>query len=115
MSLEWVRDNISVFGGDPNDVTLLGSSSGSSLAHFLMTAPKANGLFHKAVLMGMYNMSPVIINPNENIAVAFEMAQQLGYDGPAEDRKKLLSFFKKIPVDAMILLRIENINTRVIF
>ncbi|XP_065219497.1 esterase E4-like [Planococcus citri] len=112
MSLEWVRDNIRVFGGDPNDVTLLGSSSGSSLAHFLMTAPKAKGLFHKAVLMGMYNMSPVIINPNENIAVAFELAQRLGYNGTAEDRKQLLLFFKRIPVDAMILQRIENMNNK---
>ncbi|XP_065219165.1 carboxylesterase 1D-like [Planococcus citri] len=113
MSLEWVRDNISVFGGDPNDVTLLGSSSGSSLAHFLMTAPKAKGLFHKAVLMGMYNMSPVIVNPNENIAVALEMAQRLGYkNGTAEDRKKLLLFLKKIPIDAVILLRSETANNK---
>ena len=49
IALEWVRDNISNFGGDPNNVTIFGQSGGGAKVNTLMAMPKANGLFHKAV------------------------------------------------------------------
>ncbi|WP_433611520.1 carboxylesterase/lipase family protein [Prescottella agglutinans] len=48
-ALEWVRDNIAVFGGDPDEVTLFGESSGGGAITTLMTVPKAEGLFHRAI------------------------------------------------------------------
>ncbi len=48
-ALEWVRDNISGFGGDPDNVTIFGESAGGQAVLNLMCAPKARGLFHKAV------------------------------------------------------------------
>ena len=39
MALEWIQSNIKFFSGDPNNVTLLGSSSGASVIHFLMLSP----------------------------------------------------------------------------
>ena len=49
-SLEWVRDNISGFGGDPGNVTIFGQSGGGSKVSTLMAMPKAKGLFHKAII-----------------------------------------------------------------
>ncbi|MET4682511.1 carboxylesterase/lipase family protein [Brevundimonas faecalis] len=49
-ALEWVRDHISAFGGDPADVTLFGESAGGLDILALMTARRARGLFHKAVV-----------------------------------------------------------------
>ncbi|APA63724.1 carboxylesterase/lipase family protein [Maribacter sp. 1_2014MBL_MicDiv] len=49
LSLEWVKDNISNFGGDPNNVTIFGQSGGGAKVNTLMAMPKAKGLFHKAV------------------------------------------------------------------
>ena len=49
IALEWVRDNISNFGGDPNNVTIFGQSGGGAKVNTLMAMPKANGLFHKGV------------------------------------------------------------------
>lgn len=43
MGLEWIRDNIRVFGGDPDNVTLIGSSSGCEIIHILMLLPAAKG------------------------------------------------------------------------
>ena len=43
LSLKWIKENIEVFGGDPNNVTLLGSSSGAELVHYLLLTPLANG------------------------------------------------------------------------
>lgn len=50
-ALEWVHDNISVFGGDPNNVTLYGGSAGGNLIDLLMVSPRAEGLFQRAVSM----------------------------------------------------------------
>ncbi|WP_408639234.1 carboxylesterase/lipase family protein [Nocardia yamanashiensis] len=48
-ALEWVRDNIASFGGDPGNVTLFGESSGAGCVTALLTSPRAAGLFHRAI------------------------------------------------------------------
>ncbi|MEL7197925.1 MAG: carboxylesterase/lipase family protein [Pseudomonadota bacterium] len=49
-ALEWVRDNIASFGGDPDNVTIMGESGGGSKVSHLMAMPAADGLFHKAIV-----------------------------------------------------------------
>lgn len=49
-ALAWVRDNIDVFGGDPNNVTIFGESAGAQSVTEIMATPLSAGLFHKAVL-----------------------------------------------------------------
>lgn len=48
--LEWVRDNIAAFGGDPSNVTIFGQSGGGGKIGALMAMPAARGLFHKAII-----------------------------------------------------------------
>lgn len=47
-ALEWVRDNIEAFGGDPGRVMVFGSSGGGMKTSFLMASPRAKGLLHRA-------------------------------------------------------------------
>jgi para-nitrobenzyl esterase len=49
-ALEWVRDNIERFGGDPATVTLFGQSGGAGKVGTLMGMPAASGLFHRAIV-----------------------------------------------------------------
>src|SRR5712692_10074294 len=49
-ALEWVRDNIEAFGGDPGNVTIMGQSGGGAKVCVLLAMPDAKGLFHKAVI-----------------------------------------------------------------
>jgi para-nitrobenzyl esterase len=48
LALEWVRDNIAGFGGDPSNVTIMGQSGGGAKVSILLSMPSAKGLFHKA-------------------------------------------------------------------
>lgn len=48
-ALEWVRENISAFGGDPNNVTIMGQSAGAGSVNALLCSPLAKGLFSGAV------------------------------------------------------------------
>ena len=48
-ALEWVRDSVGAFGGDPGNVTIFGQSAGSWSVCYLMASPLAAGLFHKAI------------------------------------------------------------------
>ena len=49
-SLQWVRDNIRAFGGDPGNVTIFGESGGGSKVSVLLGTPAAAGLFHRAII-----------------------------------------------------------------
>ena len=48
-ALEWVRDNITRFGGDPNNVTIFGESAGGISVAVMQASPMARGLFHRAI------------------------------------------------------------------
>ena len=49
-ALKWIKEHISAFGGDPNNVTIFGESAGGVSVQSLLTIPSARGLFHKAIV-----------------------------------------------------------------
>lgn len=49
-ALEWVRDNVTAFGGDPGNVTVFGESGGGRKTAVLLAMPSAQGLFHRAII-----------------------------------------------------------------
>ena len=48
-SLKWIQNNISTFGGDPDNVTIFGESGGGAKVSIMMASPLAKGLFHRAI------------------------------------------------------------------
>jgi para-nitrobenzyl esterase len=58
-ALEWVRDNVANFGGDPANVTIFGQSGGGGKVSTLLAMPSAKGLFHRAIVQSGANLRGV--------------------------------------------------------
>ncbi len=75
-ALEWVRDNITNFGGDPGNVMIFGQSGGGSKVSTLMVMPLAKGLFHRA---GVQSGSTITLGPRERgVEQASQLLTELG-------------------------------------
>src|SRR6185437_13439605 len=81
-ALEWVRDNIAVFGGDPGNVTIFGESGGGWKVSLLLAMPPARGLFHKAVIQSGPGLTGKRITDADKVARQF-MAE-LGVERPEQ-------------------------------
>lgn len=84
LALQWVRDNIAAFGGDPGSVTIFGESAGAHCVQMLLTVPAAGGLFHGAICQS--TASGMIHTRDEAAANARRLAEYLATDvgSPAE-------------------------------
>jgi para-nitrobenzyl esterase len=56
-ALQWIRQNIAAFGGDPDNVTIVGQSAGAAAVYLLQSSPLAAGLFHRAFAMSAPNFA----------------------------------------------------------
>jgi para-nitrobenzyl esterase len=74
-ALEWVRDSISAFGGDPTRVTVFGQSAGGGSVAALLAMPRAAGLFRRAVVQ---SMPGTFFSPELAADVAAACAAELG-------------------------------------
>lgn len=78
LALQWVRDNIGVFGGDPDNVTIFGESAGAHAVATLLAVPSARGLFSQVISESP--ASGMVRTPEQADMFAEHFARQLGAD-----------------------------------
>ena len=104
-ALEWVRDNISKFGGDPNNVTIFGESAGGMAVSSLLAFPSAKGLFHRAIPQsGAANKFGY--NPDAAIKVYEELIQKFGVE------KGDIEALRKVPAEKFIVPQMDMTEFR---
>lgn len=89
MALNWVRQNIGSFGGDPESVTIFGESAGGASVHYMTLSPLTKGLFHRAIPMSGSANGPSAF---QDAAEAKKNAAKLAalMDCPAQPSSRLL-------------------------
>jgi para-nitrobenzyl esterase len=87
-TLEWVRDNIAEFGGDPGTVTVFGRSGAGRKVATLLAMPAAKGLFHRAIIESGATMK--LVEREQGARIARELTSTLGLPpGSARELQKL--------------------------
>jgi para-nitrobenzyl esterase len=84
MALKWVKENISNFGGDPDNVMIFGQSGGGGKVNILLAAPSAKGLFNKAAVQSGAIMT--VTEPEASRQIGIETAKVLGLDEKTIDK-----------------------------
>src|SRR5579884_816061 len=97
-ALEWVRDNIANFGGDPKNVTIFGQSGGAGKVSTLMAMPAAKGLFHRAIVQSGANVRGVAAADATKSAQS--LMEKLGV--------KTADDLQKVPMDRLVSATLSN-------
>jgi para-nitrobenzyl esterase len=101
-ALEWVRDNVGRFGGDPGNVTIFGQSGGGRKVSTLLAMPAAKGLFHKAAVFSGSHLRQGTTEQSRKLAAA--VLEALNISGGD------LSRLHQLPVEQLVQAGVEGLR-----
>lgn len=99
-ALKWIQKNISAFGGDPDNVTICGQSSGAATASMHFMSKQSAGLFHKAILISGVGLAPWAFNVN-TLTPAFQDAAKI-VSRPVHNETDAYNIFLNAALDDLL-------------
>lgn len=107
-ALRFIKDNISRFGGDPDNITIFGESAGGSAVACLLAMPSAKGLFHRAILQSQAS-NKYSHNPTTGTRYHEILMERLGLEKGDIDSLRKMPFEKIIEVQERFeIIQLEN-------
>lgn len=99
LALSWIQENIASFGGNPNDVTIMGVSAGGAMVHAMVLSEQARGLFHKALAHSgcLFNSWAMNFNPQNSVS---QLVRNLELD-PASNAHLLIQL-RQVSVERLL-------------
>ncbi|KAJ8944695.1 hypothetical protein NQ314_009402 [Rhamnusium bicolor] len=98
LALKWIKQNISNFLGDPNNVTIFGESVGAASVDALVLSPMAKGLFHKAILQSLS-----VITPSFCGKTLKELATDMDFKNHTE--REIFDILKHSPAEKLLMIQ----------
>jgi len=96
MALQWCKENVASFGGNPDNITLFGESAGSISVDLHVHSPLSSGLFHKAICHSGVSIFPMLLRSAADNQTATEQLLK-NFNIEDKDQKDQLAKLKKIP------------------
>jgi para-nitrobenzyl esterase len=109
-ALQWVRDNVARFGGDPGNVTVFGQSGGGAKVSTLMTMPAAQGLFHKAIVQSGSLLR--IASAEASAAQAAAVLKELQSQGIGNEQLTQVPPARLVEIATAVKNKLQSVNPR---
>jgi para-nitrobenzyl esterase len=93
-ALEWIKNNIGNFGGDPSNVTIFGESGGGGKVGTLMCMPSAKGLFHKAIIQSGTLVN--VMTKEKSKALGLAVLEKLGLSPNDAEKLDTIAYDKLV-------------------
>lgn len=116
-ALQWTRDNIASFGGDPTRVTIIGHDTGAVLANLIVISKMGKDLVNRAILLSGSALSPWAIIPDPDsirIEVSQQMACHLDSNGNSKINRDVTEDITEClrgkPLEALLGVRLPSVR-----
>lgn len=97
LALQWVQKNIENFGGDSNNVTICGHSTGASSVHYHLFSPISRGLFHKAIMLS----GTVFWTWSEKFTFSLDLLLEI-LDVKKDSEREILEYLQHLPAKVIL-------------
>uniref|UniRef100_A0A4W3JYK0 Carboxylesterase type B domain-containing protein n=1 Tax=Callorhinchus milii TaxID=7868 RepID=A0A4W3JYK0_CALMI len=103
--LQWIKENIQYFGGDPNNVTFFGHGAGGLAVNYLLLSPLTKGLLHRAISSSGNALVPESateqgIMYSDPLSTGKELAKRLGC--PTDNNKNIVNCLQAKPMETLL-------------
>ncbi|XGW17887.1 hypothetical protein V3C99_002471 [Haemonchus contortus] len=109
LALRWIQENIALFNGDPNNVTVMGQSAGGACVDLLSICPHSRDLFHKVIpIAGNANCTWAI---NDNMVEECRKFAERNGIHESRDSKKMIDALRQLPASKFALSLMDKVGT----